>query len=129
MWFFSVLCGLVVQSCRTLCDPMDCSPPGFSVYQISQANLLEWVAISFSRGSITPRDWTWVFCIACRFFTGWSTRETLLYIITLNLFIYIECFPFLVFGVKFIWHKTCYGILLKFSFFFNLAEQKYNSMK
>ena len=39
------------QSCLTLCDPMDCSPPGFSVHGISQARMLEQVAISFSRGS------------------------------------------------------------------------------
>ena len=44
-----VLCS-VVQSCLTLCDPMDCSPPGSSVNGISQARILEWVAISFSRG-------------------------------------------------------------------------------
>ena len=41
----------VVQSCPTLCDPMDCSPPGSSVHGISQARMLEWVVISFSRGS------------------------------------------------------------------------------
>ena len=40
-----------VASCVGLCDPMDCSPPGSSVYGISQARILEWVAISFSRGS------------------------------------------------------------------------------
>ena len=42
---------LVTQSCLTLCDPMDCSLPGFSVYGISQARILEWVAISSFRGS------------------------------------------------------------------------------
>ena len=42
---------LVAQSCPTLCDPMDCSPPGSSVRGISRARILEWVAISFSRGS------------------------------------------------------------------------------
>ena len=46
----------VAQSCLTLCDPMDCSPPGFSVHGILQARILEWVAISFSRGSSRPRD-------------------------------------------------------------------------
>ena len=44
----------VSQSCRTPCDPMDCSPPGFSVHGIPQARILEWVAISFSRGSSHP---------------------------------------------------------------------------
>ena len=41
----------VTQSCPTLCDPMDCSSPGSSVREIFQARILEWVAISFSRGS------------------------------------------------------------------------------
>ena len=47
---------LVTQSCPTLCDPMDCSPPGSSVHGILQARILEWVATSFSRGSSRPRD-------------------------------------------------------------------------
>ena len=47
---------LVAQSCPTLCDPMDCSPQGSSVHGILQARILEWVAISFSRGSPQPRD-------------------------------------------------------------------------
>ena len=42
--------ALVVQSCPTLCDPMDCSPPGFSVHGISQARILEWATIPFFRG-------------------------------------------------------------------------------
>ena len=45
-------------------DPMDCSQPGCSVHGISQARILEWVAIPFSRGSSPPRDRTWVFCTA-----------------------------------------------------------------
>ena len=66
---------LVTQSCPTLCDPMDCSPPGSSVHGIFQARILEWVAISFSRGSSQPRDGTQVSCTAGRFFTDWATRE------------------------------------------------------
>ena len=65
----------VAQSCLTLCDPMDCSPPGFSVHGIFQARVLEWVAISFSRGSSWPQDRTKVSCIAGRHFTLWATRE------------------------------------------------------
>ena len=42
------VCVLVTQSCLTLCDPVDCSPPGSSVHGILQARVLEWVAISFS---------------------------------------------------------------------------------
>ena len=65
----------VAQLCPTLCDPMDCSPPGSSVHAILQAKILERVAIAFPRGSFPPRDWTWVSCIAGRFFTVWATRE------------------------------------------------------
>ena len=53
-------CFSVAKSFRTLCDPMDCSPPGSSVHGISHIRMLEWVAISFSRGSSWPRDQTHV---------------------------------------------------------------------
>ena len=59
----------VVQSCLTLCDPMDCSPPGSSVHGIFQVRVLEWVAISFSRGSSQLRDQTQVSRIVGRRFT------------------------------------------------------------
>ena len=64
----------VPQSCPTLCDPMDSSLPGSSDHGILQLRILEWVAIPFSRGSSRWRDWTWVSCIASRFFTIWATR-------------------------------------------------------
>ena len=51
---------LVTQLCPTLCDSMDCSPPGSSVHGVFQARILEWAAIPFSRGSSQPRDQTWV---------------------------------------------------------------------
>ena len=47
----------VTQSCLTLCNPMDCSPPDSSVHGISQGRILEWVVISFPRVSFQPRDW------------------------------------------------------------------------
>ena len=59
----------VAQSCLTLCDPMDCSLSGSSVHGIFQARLLEWIAISFSRGSSRPRNRTPVSRIAGRCFT------------------------------------------------------------
>ena len=59
----------VTQSCLTLCDPMDYSPPGSSVLGIFQAIVLEWIAISFSRGSSRPRDRTWVSHVIDRRFT------------------------------------------------------------
>ena len=69
-----VLCP-VAQSCPTLCDPVDYCPPGSSVHGILQARVLDWVAISFSRGSSRPRGRTWVSCIESRLFTIWATRE------------------------------------------------------
>ena len=65
----------VAQSCPTLCNPVDCSPPGSSIHGILQARILEWVAIAFSRGSSQPRDWTQVSRIAGRRFNLWATRE------------------------------------------------------
>ena len=59
---------LWTQSCSTLCDPVDCSPPGSSDHRNSQAKILEWVSISSSRGSSPPRDWTQVSCVAGAFF-------------------------------------------------------------
>ena len=71
----------VAQSCPTLCDPMDCSLLGSPIRGIFQARVLEWVAISFSRGSSWPRDQTQVSRIAGRRFTLWATREALMRII------------------------------------------------
>ena len=66
----AVLC-LVVQSCPTLCAPMDCSPPGSSVHGVfsRQEYWSGWPAMLSSRGSSQPKDWTQVSCIAGRFFT------------------------------------------------------------
>ena len=59
------------------CNPVDCSPPSFSVHGIFQARILEWIDISFSRGSSQPRDWTQISPIVDRRFTIWATREVL----------------------------------------------------
>ena len=68
--FSAVLC-LVTQSCLTLCNPMDCSPPGSSVHGISRQK--SWSRLPFpTPGSSRPRDQTWVSCIAGRFFTVWT---------------------------------------------------------
>ena len=67
----------VAQSCPTLFDPMDCSLPGSSIHGIFQARVLEWAAISFSRRSSQPRDWTQVSHIVGRRFTVWATREVI----------------------------------------------------
>ena len=54
-----------LQSCLTLCDPMDYSPPGSSTHGILQARILEWVAIPSSGGASLPRDWTYVSSTSC----------------------------------------------------------------
>ena len=54
----------VAKLCLTLCNPVDCHPPGSSVHGIFQARILEWVAISSSRGSSGPRDQTHVSCVS-----------------------------------------------------------------
>ena len=59
--YIYVLCA---QSCLTLCDPMDCSPPGSFAHGIFQVRILEWVAVSYFRGSSQPRDRTGVSCIS-----------------------------------------------------------------
>ena len=69
-----------IQSCLTLCDPMDCSPPGSSVLGILQAGVLEWVAMPFSRGSSRPQNLTqgsYVSCIGRQFFTISATWKAL----------------------------------------------------
>ena len=57
------MCAKSLQSCPTLCDPMDYSPPGISVRGILQARIMEWVAIPSSRGSSQLRDGTHVLCL------------------------------------------------------------------
>ena len=72
----SVLCACMLpQSCLALCDPINCGLPGSSVHRISQARILEWVAISFSRGSSWPRDGTPVSCIGQQILYHWATGE------------------------------------------------------
>ena len=65
----------VTQSCPTLCDPVDGSLPSSPVHGILQARILEWVAISFSRGSSRPRGRTPVSRIGGRHFNLWATRD------------------------------------------------------
>ena len=67
---------LVAKSCPTLCDPMDCSPPGSSVRGILHKKILEWVAIAFSRESSRPRDQSWVSYIVGGFFTEPPGKDT-----------------------------------------------------
>ena len=68
-------CYLVPQSCLTLCNPMDWCPPGSSVHGISQARILEWVAMPHFRGSSLPRDWTHISCIGRQILYHWAIWE------------------------------------------------------
>ena len=63
--YYSPSCDWSLQSCPALCDPMNYSPLGSSDHGIFQAILLEWVAVSFSRGSSRPRDQSCVFFVSC----------------------------------------------------------------
>ena len=74
-WTFQGTLSISHKVVSNFCHPMDCSLPLSSVRGIFQARVLEWVAISFSRGSSQPRDWTWVSQIVGRRFTAWATRE------------------------------------------------------
>ena len=68
---------LVSQSCSTLCSSKDCSPSGFSVHEILQGRILEWVAIHFFSRSSQLRDRIWVSSIVGGSFTVWNVREAL----------------------------------------------------
>ena len=70
------MCAQSLQSCPTLCNPMDCRPPGSSVHEVLQARILECLAVSSSRGSSPPRDRTQVSCGSC-IAVGFFTAEPL----------------------------------------------------
>ena len=67
----------VTQSCPTLCNSVDCRPPSYPVHGILQARILQWIVISFFRGSSQPKDRTQISYIASKFFTIWPTKEDL----------------------------------------------------
>ena len=83
----------VTQLCPTLCDPMACSSVCFSVHGIFQARILEWVAMSSSRGSLWPRDQTQVSRCAGIFYAIWATREAL--------FQYCTCYGDMISNISF----------------------------
>ena len=79
---------MCAQLCLTLCHPFDGSLPGFSIHEIFQARVLEWVAISYSRGSSQYRDWTyvsWVSWIGRQILYHWATWEALCWHIKLTI--------------------------------------------
>ena len=68
-------CCLVAKLYMTLCNPMDCSPSGSSVHEISPARILEWVVISSFRQSSWTRDWTHISCIGRQILYHWVNRD------------------------------------------------------
>ena len=74
---FANCCCLVTKLCLSFCDPVDCSSPCSSVHGISQARILEWVAMPSSRGSSRPRDRTHVSDIGRQTLYHWATREAI----------------------------------------------------
>ena len=113
----------VTQSCPTLCDPMNCSYPGFSVQGILQARILEWVVISYSRRSSWLRERTWVSCIGRQILCHWATWEAQLlsyhYLIVLFHLIlpkYFNSYPFTDISIV---GQSC--LLLFYLFFGNLS--------
>ena len=79
IFLLKYVCAKSLQLCPSLCDPMDCSSPGSSVYGILQARILEWVVMPSFRGSSQPRDWTRTSCgwlLHCRWILYyWATRK------------------------------------------------------
>ena len=74
-WF----CCLFAKTCMTLCNPMNYSMPGSSVHGFFQARILEWVAISLSRGSSLPRDGIHIFCLGRWILYHWAMREAFIF--------------------------------------------------
>ena len=98
-WCFTVpvyVCvyDLVAQSCPTLYNIMDCRPPGSCVHGILQVRILQWVAISFSRGSSWPKDWTLVSTLQADSLPSEPPGKPLLYLIYLKnmTFFFIDIF-------------------------------------
>ena len=99
---------VVVKSCMILCDLMDCSLPDSSVLGVFQARILEWIAISFSRGSSRPRYQTHVSCTGRRILYHWANWEAPSFPLTKHIFIphlfywkynfyfscILKCFPY-----------------------------------
>ena len=122
----------VTSSCPILCDPIDRSPPGSSVHEILQTRIVEWAAISSSRGSSWPKDWTHASCISwiSRWIIyHWATWEAWPYTqcSIIEVIIYTSTFPrfqiFRLLLVFFLWNLKRIQYLLGFPF--KWTNQKY----
>ena len=109
----------------TLCDPMDCSLPGFSVHGIFQTRILEWVSMPSSRGSFWPRDWSWGSsspAVAGKFFTivPWGKPVT----IYKHLIIFNGSRWWHNWSIFFFYWSTYFQLIFEFWFFFTLKDIK-----
>ena len=107
---------LAAQSCLTLCHPMDCSPPAFSVLGVLQARILEWVAISFSRGSA----WTRVSCIGRSVLSRTTWEALSLYLkkkFRMHFTYMVECYYFPLVYMLWVIHVAKIHFLVKQVFF------------
>ena len=116
----ALLCCLVTRSCSIIYNPKDCSPPGSSVHGLLQARILGWVAISSSRESSRPRDWTCISCgsyIAGGFFTAEPPGKLLCPLF--HFFLSATSMEFLPFKVPFLWVWRNFTLLRIFYEFAN----------
>ena len=99
----------LLRCVQLFCNPMDCSPPGSSVHGISQARILEWVAISLSKGSSWPRDQTHVSSIGSHALCHWANWEACCHIYTddrntwgmlMSFLVYLEIYKCVCLGLK-----------------------------
>ena len=126
-----IIVVLVTKLRLTLCHPMDCSPPGSS--GISQARILEQVAISFSRGSFRPRDQTHVSSIGRQLLYHWASREALWLLYTMLLthlwdmylrYVFLRYVFFEIWSLRYVFPKESIYINCFFHFHFWIVSLK-----
>ena len=133
-----IIVVLVTKLCLTLCHPMDCSPPGSS--GISQARILEQVAISFSRGSFRPRDQTHVSCTGRRLLYHWASRGTLWSLYTMLLthlwdmylrYVFLRYVFFEIWSLRYVFQKKAFISIVSSTFISGLSlwKQRKSSAK
>ena len=116
IWYLHV-CAKSLQLCSTLCNLTGCSPPGSSVIKILQARIVEWITISFFRGSSKPRDRThtsYVSCISRKSFYHWyhlgsHTCKTIIFHSTLSMYTAFHCVKPIAWATSLIYAILCAG--------------------
>ena len=116
----ALLCCLVTQSCLIIYNPKDCSLLGSSVHGLLHARILEWVAISSSRESSQPRDWTCISCGSCIAGGFFTTEPPGKFLCSLfHFFLTATSMEFLLFKVPFLWVWRNFTLLRLFYEFAN----------